>query len=96
MKKYWFEEINRFEVMIPCPHCLQPLKLQSYNSLTDPSIHGYSCRNERCMAFSEHTPISSYYSEFKLINQRVEDGYEYPKKVITFARIMTSEEILNA
>lgn len=90
MKKFWFDDINRFEDMIPCPHCLQPIRLQSYLSLTDPSIHGYSCRNESCMAFSEHTPITSYFSEFRLVAQRIADGYEYPKKVIAFAKIMVS------
>ena len=91
MKKFWYYEINRFEDLIPCPHCLQPMKLQSYVSLTDPNIHGYNCRNERCMAFSEHTPIGCYFNEFKLINERVADGYEYPKKVIAFAKIMVSK-----
>lgn len=87
-KKFWFEDIDRFKDLLPCPSCLQPVNIQNWGSLDAPMCHGYRCMNERCMAYTEQIPIWSYHSEFKSILQRVEDGYTYPKKVIAMAKKM--------
>ncbi len=87
----WIETgFNRFEHLIPCPSCLQPVKVQSMVSLTELRPDGFRCRNERCIAFSEWICIFDYYHEFKFILNRVKDGYVYPKKVIKFAKEMVS------
>ncbi len=88
MKKQWWDDLSMYD-MLPCPHCLQPSFLDGFpNEFGELRPFHYCCRNERCFLGLGTEEIHRYYYEFKFVLKRLKDGYEYPKKVIAFAKIM--------